>query len=142
MKFRLIDESKKKKNKKHELGYFTSFLPDKEKGIDKFNNSVDFGKVDGNIDGGVTADGGNAVFGGAMGESVEDENTIVNATYDPKTKSYIIPKEEFDDWDWEDDEKNDSIKESVYTDGDTIHAVYNERTGRYTIPKDEWEDWD
>ena len=132
MKFKLIDESKKKrKNRKHEMGYFTSFLPDKEKGIDAFNNAVDFGS----IDGGVTADG-------AMGESVEDENTVVNATYDPKTKSYIIPKEEFDDWDWEDDEKNDSIKESVYTDGDTIHAVYNERTGRYTIPKDEWEDWD
>lgn len=66
MKFK-ISEDKKKRRKKHEMGYFTSFLPDKEKGIEQFNKSVDFSKVDGDIYGGVTADGGNAVS-----EAVDD----------------------------------------------------------------------
>ena len=66
MKFKLTE--KKKKNRKHQMGYFTSFLPDKEKGIDIFNNLVDYSKVDGNPDGGVTADGGNAVS-----ENIDEE---------------------------------------------------------------------
>ena len=119
MKFKLVE--KRKKNRKHQMGYFTTFLPDKEKGAEIFNNTVDYGKVDGNVEGGVTADGGNAVS-----ESLENISDFI----DKAEVILVDDAESFDINQWERDLQKE-IDEEV--EEETEEQTKEEKFVKYKI---------
>lgn len=96
MRFKKVSENKKRKKKdvtKGSFGFFQTLTGgDYEKAMNQFNDSVDFG--------GVTADGG-AVSEDVENESIKEhrEDDIIHAIWDSKRQVYIIPKEEWEDWD-------------------------------------------